>query len=112
MGKLPCWTASAYALPLCLLLAVMSAAAQDRAAVAAAPGTAPVAGYRSAFEGYQRFDDEPLRSWQDSNATVGRIGGWRAYARQAQAPASQPAAAAKGAEAREGHERREGHVRP
>ncbi|MDP3136422.1 MAG: hypothetical protein Q8N17_08845 [Burkholderiaceae bacterium] len=106
MGKFPCWTSSAFALPLLSLLTVMSAAAQDRAAVAAAPGTAAAAlGYGSAFEGYQRFDDEPVRSWKDSNATVERIGGWRAYARQAQAPASQPAAAARAAEPHEGHSR-------
>lgn len=33
--------------------------------------------------------DKPV-PWRDANDTVGRIGGWRAYAREAQAP--EPAA--------------------
>ena len=41
--------------------------------------------YRSAFERYNRFEDPPSRSWREANDTVGRIGGWRAYAREAHA---------------------------
>ena len=56
-------------------------------------GSAP---YRSAFEGYQSYTDEPVQSWRESNDTVGKIGGWRVYAREAQggqpAPAKEPAA--------------------
>jgi hypothetical protein len=56
--------------------------------------------YTSAFEAYQRFQDAPASSWQQTNQTVNRIGGWRAYARQAQeqqapaasTPAPSPAA--------------------
>lgn len=44
--------------------------------------------WRSAFEGYRPFADEPLTSWRESNDNVGRIGGWRAYAREAQQPAA------------------------
>lgn len=40
--------------------------------------------FRSAFDGYQSFTDEKVRPWKESNDTVGRIGGWRAYAREAQ----------------------------
>lgn len=56
-------------------------------------GPAPAAGpdaqerplpYRSAFEGYRPFDDQKLAPWTQSNATVGAIGGWRAYAKEAQ----------------------------
>lgn len=49
---------------------------------------APVAPlqYRSAFDGYRRFADEPVRSWGEANETVGRIGGWKVYAREAGEP--------------------------
>jgi hypothetical protein len=35
--------------------------------------------------------DKPV-PWREANDTVARIGGWRAYAREAQAPASAPSA--------------------
>jgi hypothetical protein len=79
--------------------------------VGAAPALAPAQGtaapappqpvYRSAFDGYRPFADEPVRAWRETNDTVGRIGGWKAYAREAQsgdarasAPASPSAPAA------------------
>lgn len=44
--------------------------------------------YRSTLTGYRRLgDDEPV-PWREANDTVGRIGGWRAYAREANEPAS------------------------
>lgn len=51
--------------------------------------TGPTA-YRSALEGYQAYTDEKMLDWTEANNTVARIGGWRAYAREAsqsQAPA-------------------------
>jgi hypothetical protein len=54
--------------------------------------------YRSAFDGYRGFTDEKSVPWREANETVGRIGGWRAYAKEAQQPskpdttASQPGA--------------------
>ncbi len=51
---------------------------------AQAPAPAPASGWSSAFEGYQPFAEAPLTPWRESNDTVGRIGGWRAYAREAQ----------------------------
>ena len=60
--------------------------------------------YRSAFEGYRALTEEPVKSWREANDLVGRIGGWRAYAREVQAgesasgapaaPSSDPAAPA------------------
>jgi hypothetical protein len=58
--------------------------------------TAPLV-YRSALSGYK-----PLAAvvWRDANDAVLRIGGWRAYAREAAAPAaSNPAPAAPAASA-------------
>lgn len=40
--------------------------------------------YRSAFEGYRAFATEKVQPWRETNDTVGRIGGWRVYAREAQ----------------------------
>ena len=53
-----------------------------------APAEPPALPYRSAFEGYQRFqqDEKPV-PWKDANATVDQRGGWRAYAKEAGAEA-------------------------
>jgi hypothetical protein len=59
-----------------------------RARVPAITTPLPLAGYR------RLGDDQPV-PWKQANETVNRIGGWRAYAREAQAPdsaASAPAA--------------------
>ena len=53
--------------------------ASDRNAETALP-------YRSVFNGYQKFSDEPVAPWQQTNATVEKIGGWRAYAKETQQP--------------------------
>ena len=45
----------------------------------------PVAKYQSAFSSYRNFRDEKLNDWAAANDTVGQIGGWRVYAREAQA---------------------------
>lgn len=69
-----------------------SAAAQRQARPEARP--APRELYRSAFDGYPPFNDPPAVSWREANDTVGRIGGWRAYAREAQGAPAQPASPA------------------
>ena len=68
------------------------------AAVAPLPRISSTPAYRSAFQGYQPYTDEKIAPWRESNDTVGTIGGWRAYAKEAapgpQAPgAAQPAPA-------------------
>ena len=58
---------------------------------ASAQASAPKAeAYRSAFEGYRRFGDQKVQPWRDANDTVGRIGGWQAYAREAAASEADP----------------------
>jgi hypothetical protein len=52
-------------------------------APAAPPQAGQVEGYRSAFDGYQPFTQEKILPWRQANDTVGRIGGWRAYAKEA-----------------------------
>ena len=54
--------------------------------------------YRSAFGGYKALAEAtPPLSWRDANDAVERIGGWRAYAREANAPAAAPSAPAAAA---------------
>lgn len=80
-------------------LGTLQASAQVPAtAPAQQPGHAALAdaappGYRSALEGYQAYTDEKMLDWAQANNTVARIGGWRAYAKEAsqsQAPAGSP----------------------
>ena len=53
--------------------------------------------YHSAFDGYQPFTEGKLKPWTDSNGAVTQAGGWRAYAKEAAAPASQAATSAPSA---------------
>jgi hypothetical protein len=54
----------------------------------------PAASYPSPLANYRRLGDETPGSWKAANETVNRIGGWRAYSREAQQP--DPAASAAG----------------
>ena len=51
----------------------------------------PATTYESALSKYRRFGDEPAISWRQANETTDAVGGWRAYAREAQGAASAPA---------------------
>ena len=53
-------------------------------------GKAATTVYRSAFEGYRAYADEPVADWKEANDTAARIGGWREYARQAQSEEATP----------------------
>lgn len=46
----------------------------------------PPATYRSALAGYRSGAEATPVPWRQANDTVARIGGWRAYAREATAP--------------------------
>lgn len=48
--------------------------------------------YFSVFTRYQYFRDQPLLSWQETNDNVGKIGGWRFYARDAMPPGTSTSA--------------------
>ncbi len=69
-------------------VAPASAAAAVRAPASTAVGSDLT--YRSTLEGYQPFADEKRASWREANDNVGRIGGWRAYANEAQGTATTP----------------------
>lgn len=90
-------------------------AASSRAAAGAGSAPASAAssasangttGYRSAFEGYRAFNEQPVHPWRESNDVVGRIGGWQSYAREGQGgpvagstPATLPVSSAASANA-------------
>ncbi|OGU17259.1 MAG: hypothetical protein A2076_00720 [Geobacteraceae bacterium GWC2_53_11] len=44
--------------------------------------------YLSVFTHYHSFREQPLLPWQETNDNVGKIGGWRFYARDAKQPDS------------------------
>ena len=73
----------------CACLAAVGGAggALAQAAVSGAPARSAevqAPSFRSAFEAYRTHADPPAIGWRQANDTVGRIGGWRAYAREAQ----------------------------
>lgn len=80
LGSLAALTISAQPAPPAAAAAPFAAASQPQAT-----------GYRSTFETYQPFTDEKILPWKLANDTAATIGGWRAYARQAQdaAPAGE-----------------------
>lgn len=49
--------------------------------------------YSSAISGYQGYKDQPVNSWKEVNDTVGKVGGWKVYAKEAREPDAAPAAA-------------------
>jgi len=59
-----------------------------------ADAPAPTLVYQSAFSQYQALGNGKLMSWKEANDAVGRIGGWREYARQARQPQTPDAPAA------------------
>jgi hypothetical protein len=46
--------------------------------------------YTSPIADYRPYADEKIVSWRAANDKVGQIGGWRAYAKEAQQPENMP----------------------
>lgn len=67
-----------------------AAGAQSVAPSAVQPASAPPP-YRSPLADYRAFTDEAVIPWREANDTVGRIGGWREYARESSQPAASTA---------------------
>ena len=73
----------------------------------------PPAVHHSVFAPYRAVGDPQVGSWKEANDSVTRIGGWRAYAREATAPAptaAPPVPAAAASRAPAGHHH--GHGKP
>lgn len=62
-----------------LLLAATGAHAEP---LSTAAQTVTVPAYSSAFASYKAYTEQPVASWREANNTVGRIGGWRSYAKE------------------------------
>ena len=91
-----------------ITLALASSLAAQAAPPAAAPQSTAPPRPGPALDGYQQFDDAASVPWKDANDAVGRIGGWKAYAREAQAggttdPATAAPAPAKAPDPHAGH---------
>ena len=101
-------------LPLAVLLTAGSFHAWSGTDTGGSPSENPLT-YRSALENYRPYQAQPVQPWREANDTVGRIGGWRAYARETAdaAPAQDlptpgaatpaPAPASPSADAHSGH---------
>lgn len=96
MSSLPGRTARCVALLLGLAPAAHAqSAAHAPSTASTAPGARelPASGHRSALADYRALrTDEPMLGWREANDRVGRLGGWRRYAREIGTAA--PAAAA------------------
>lgn len=90
MTRLPPARRAAVMLALGLCITGVRAQHAPPAQPSAQPAELP---YRSTLAPYQRYEDQPVQPWKESNDTVGRIGGWKAYAREASAEARSDAAA-------------------
>ena len=64
----------------------------------AAPQTSVPLNFKSAMTDYRPYSEQAVGSWADANRTVAKIGGWRAYAKEASQPepAAEPSANVKG----------------
>lgn len=89
--------------PICKLVWLMvvpGAWAQSTTSVVTAKSAAPALplapvntnglAYVSVFAQYQAYAEQAVSSWPQANATVERVGGWRAYAKEAASPAAIP----------------------
>ena len=81
------WCLSSMALALAF---VVPAQAQSSTAPRPDPldskASVPAVAYRSALSTYRPYAEQSVGSWREANETVNRIGGWRAYAREAREP--------------------------
>ena len=67
-----------------ILLLLTGTATAQPAADAAQPSLPSKLQYVSPLRAYKPYADQPVESWREANDRVGRIGGWRAYAKEAQ----------------------------
>ncbi|MES2069296.1 MAG: hypothetical protein V4488_03035 [Pseudomonadota bacterium] len=51
-----------------------------------AQAAVPAPGYRSSLQDYRPHAGQEVSAWKELNDATARVGGWRAYAKQAQQP--------------------------
>ena len=85
-----------------LLVAALAAAApcgaQNRTDPLDAKASVPTLKYTSSLDRFRGWGDDKPIPWKEANDTAARIGGWRSYAREAQAPAPGASAPIAGGE--------------
>lgn len=69
-------------------------ARSERADPLDAQARVPAVAYVSSLASFRRLGEDTRIGWKQANETVNRIGGWRAYAREASQPDSAPPASA------------------
>ena len=65
-------------------------ARSERADPLDAQARVPDVAYVSSLASFRRLGDDPRTDWRQANEVVNRIGGWRAYAREASQPEPAP----------------------
>lgn len=86
-------TTLAWLVSLALLMLATPSSGQDRIHRAAAgdaldaQAAVPALRHAGSLASYRRLGGAEPLDWAEANASVGRIGGWRAYAREAARPA-------------------------
>ena len=68
-----------------LLASVAGPGLAQPAAADPAPNLPTKLQYTSPLASFQGYSDQSMQSWREANDQVGRIGGWKAYAKEAQA---------------------------
>ena len=79
------WAVLSAAAPAMLYLTAVTAQAQSNSEESTG-NAAPTLQYRSALSNYRGFNDQAVTPWTEVNDTVGKIGGWRVYAKEARKP--------------------------
>jgi hypothetical protein len=69
-----------------LLFVLLSVRVADAQGPTPPAPQAPAVEYQSIFDRYLKYVEQPVAAWRESNDNVGRVGGWRAYAREAHRP--------------------------
>ncbi|MEP6826195.1 MAG: hypothetical protein ABI919_15425 [Ramlibacter sp.] len=94
-------------------LALAAGLGVARAQSSAAPTDSTPLVFRSALENYQPYTEEKPVDWKEANDLTARIGGWRAYAKEAQQAAPPDAAGGMPApDPHAGHGGHGGHAMP
>lgn len=63
-------------------------AVDDNIAIKGVEQSIPDLQFKSAFSDYVPYSEQVIESWRQANDTVGAIGGWKTYAKEASQPDS------------------------
>ncbi len=69
-----------------VLLGAKNVLAQESTKTSSVKFIAESLQYTSVFKNYQPYTEEEIIPWKQANATVEKIGGWKAYAKEASQP--------------------------